>query len=67
MKAYLITTGLLFGLLAVAHALRTISEWSRFGTDPWFILEPIIGVIGAALCIWALRLLRHTSSQQSPG
>lgn len=58
MKPYLITTGTLFGLLAVAHLLRTIAEWSRLTTDPWFILEgPGIGVLAAAIAIWAGRLL----------
>ena len=53
MKPYLITTGTLFGLLAVAHLLRTIVEWSRLTTDPWFILEgPGIGVLAAAIAIW---------------
>jgi hypothetical protein len=59
MKPYLITTGTLFTLLAVAHVLRTIAEWSRLASDPWFILEgPGLGVIGAAIAFWAWRLLR---------
>src|SRR5947208_15658675 len=59
MKAYLITTGVLFGLLALAHALRTIAEWSRLVEDPWFLVEsPGIGILAAALCVWACRLLR---------
>jgi hypothetical protein len=59
MKPYLITTGTLFTLLAVAHLLRTIAEWSRLTSDPWFILEgPGIGLIGAAIAFWAWRLLR---------
>ena len=59
MKAYLITTGGLFALLAVAHLLRTIAEWPRMTTDPGFILEgPGIGIVAAAICFWAWRLLR---------
>ena len=59
MKAYLNTTGTLFALLALAHLLRTIGEWSRLAADPWFVLEgPGIGVAAAALCFWAWRLLR---------
>lgn len=59
MKSYLITTGALFALLALAHLARTIAEWSRLGTDPWFFLEgPGIGVVAGALCFWAWRLLR---------
>ena len=38
MKAYLMTTAILFGLLALAHLLRTIAEWSRLAVEPWFIL-----------------------------
>jgi hypothetical protein len=58
-KAYLITTGVLFGLLALAHFLRTAAEWSRLSNDPWFVLQgPGIGVVAAALCLWAWRLLR---------
>jgi hypothetical protein len=57
LKAYPITTGILFGLLAFAHLLRTFAEWSRLTADPWFILEgPGIGVVAAALCFWAWRL-----------
>jgi hypothetical protein len=58
MKPYLITTGTLFALLALAHLLRTIMEWSRLAADPWFILAgPGIGVVAAALSFWAWRLL----------
>lgn len=59
MKAYLLTTGSLFALLAFAHLLRTFAEWSRLTADPWFALEgPGIGLIAAALTFWAWRLLR---------
>jgi hypothetical protein len=61
-KAYLITTGFLFGLIAAAHVLRTIAEWSRLGSDPWFYLEgPGLGVVAAALSFWAWRLLWRSS------
>jgi hypothetical protein len=63
MKAYLTTTGILFALLALAHLLRTIAEWPRLATDPWFILVgPGIGVAAAALSFWAWRLLRGVSA-----
>lgn len=65
MKPYIVTTGALFTLLAVAHLLRTFAEWSRLGTDPWFILEgPGIGVLAAAVAIWAWRVLRLPASLQ---
>jgi hypothetical protein len=63
MKPYLITTGTIFGLVAVAHVARTIAEWSRLATDPWFILEgPGLGVLAGAVAIWAWRLLSRTRS-----
>jgi hypothetical protein len=62
MKAYLITTGTLFALLALAHLVRTIAEWPSLSTDPWFVLEvPGIGVVAALLCFWAWRLLRASA------
>lgn len=59
MKPYVVATGVLFALLAAAHLMRTIAEWQRLGTDPWFALEgPGIGLIAAAFVIWAWRSLR---------
>jgi hypothetical protein len=60
MRAYLLTTGALFAVLALAHLARTIAESARL-TDPGFIIEgPGIGIIAAAIAIWAWRLLRVT-------
>jgi hypothetical protein len=62
MKAYLIITGALFALLAFVHLLLTIAEWHRLAADPGFVLQgPGIGLIAAALCFWAYRLLRVLS------
>ena len=59
MKAYLITTGIIFTLITLGHVLRTIAEWPRLATDPWFYLEgPGLGVVAGALGFWAWRLLR---------
>ncbi len=58
MKAYLITTGILFGLLASAHLVLTIAEWRRLSDDPWFVVQgPGVGSLAAALSLWACRLL----------
>lgn len=54
MKAYLTTTGTLFGLLAVAHVWRMVVEPQK-GTDPWYI---VITLVAAALSVWAWRLVR---------
>ncbi len=60
MKAYLITTGLLFAVLALAHLWWTIEKWPRFAAEPWLILEgPGIGLVAGALCFWAWRLVRR--------
>ena len=59
MRAYLFTTGGLFALLALAHLARTIAESSRLRSDPGFIVEgPGLGILAAAIAIWAWRLLR---------
>lgn len=53
MKAYVITTGVVFGLITVAHIWRAIEEGPRLAAQPWFILLTAITV---ALCVWAARL-----------
>lgn len=59
MRAYLITTGAIFGLLALLHLALTVSHWPRLAEDPGFIVQgPGIGAVAAALSIWAWRLLR---------
>lgn len=55
MKAYVMITGALFGLLTLAHLWRIIEEGPVLATDPWYVL---ITVAAAALCLWAWRLLR---------
>jgi hypothetical protein len=54
MKAYVITTCAVFGLIVVAHIWRAIVEGPHLATDPWFIL---ITIAAASLCVWACRLL----------
>ncbi len=54
MKAYLITTGVVFALLVVAHVWRVIVESRHLATEPDFIL---ITLASAALSAWAWRLL----------
>lgn len=55
MKAYVTTTGAVFGLLTLAHLWRVIYEEPHLATDPWYV--PIT-VASGALCLWAWRLLR---------
>jgi len=62
MKAYLITTGLIFGLIAVLHLLRDITERSRLMTDTGpYLAEAALGLVAAALAVWAWRLIRALS------
>jgi hypothetical protein len=55
MKAYVMTTGILFGLLTAAHVWRVFEEGSRLARDPWYVL---VTLAAAVLCLWAWRLLR---------
>jgi hypothetical protein len=55
MKAYIMTTGAVFGLLVVAHIWRIIEEGPDLAKDPLYI---VITIAAAALCLWAWRLLR---------
>ncbi len=59
MKAYILTTGMLFGVLTFAHILRMITEDPHWAADPWYIL---ITVVATALCLWAGLLLRPRRS-----
>jgi hypothetical protein len=55
-KAYIITTGAVFGLITLAHIARVFAEGARLATEPLFVL---LTVAAAALCFWACRLLRR--------
>ena len=57
MKAYIITTGAVFGLLTVAHIWRILLE-PHLVKEPWFLLFTLIAL---ALSLWALRLLKRSS------
>ena len=59
MKAYVITTGVVFALLTLAHVLRLILEGRAMLGEPWFIVTTLAA---AALCVWALRLLSRWPS-----
>ena len=54
MKAYVITTGAIFGLITIAHLVKLVME-RRLVPDPVFI---IFTLISAGLTIWAWRVLR---------
>jgi hypothetical protein len=62
MKAYLIITGALFGLMAAMHVWRGIAEWHSLATDPgYFLGMEALGLVAAGLSAWAWCLLRRQS------
>ncbi len=63
MKAYLITTGIIFALITLAHILRVFAEGPRLAKDPFFIL---LTLLAASLSVWAWRLLRSSPPPQPP-
>jgi len=56
MKAYVTTTGVLFGLLTIAHIARMFGERPGPGEELWYIA---ITAAAAALCVWAFVALRR--------
>ena len=58
MRAYVITTGIIFALLTIAHIVRVATESTRFLTDPIFIFFTILS---GAIAIWSLVVLRRLS------
>jgi hypothetical protein len=60
MKAYLATTGTLFGLLAALHVWRMVVEWT--GTTRWFGAGT--GLLAAALSLWAWVLFANSKQNE---
>jgi hypothetical protein len=58
MRTYVMTTGILFGLVTMAHVWRVLVEGPGLATDPWYIL---LTVAAAGLCLWAWRLIRRST------
>ena len=53
MKAYVATSGSIFGLIVLAHLLRIVAEGSRVARDPVFVL---LTLAAASLSFWAWRV-----------
>lgn len=49
MKAYVTTTGAVFGALTLVHVWRMVEE-RQMATEPWYLL---ITAATGALCLWA--------------
>jgi hypothetical protein len=59
MKAYILTTGSLFGLIVIAHIARIIKEGTGALGEPLFVAMTILAI---GLCVWAWRLFKMASS-----
>ena len=58
MKAYLITTGIIFGLIPGVHVLRVFAAGPQMAPAQFFIL---LTLLAASLSVWAWRLLSKLS------
>jgi hypothetical protein len=52
MKAYVMTTGSLFGLITAAHGYEVLDRGRVFGSDAAVV------VVAASLAVWAWRVVR---------
>ena len=57
MKAYVITTGTLFGLVVLAHIWRVFEEGAHPVTEPSFVL---LTLAAAAMSAWAWILVARS-------
>jgi hypothetical protein len=58
MKAYIITSAAIFGLITVAHLLRIMMEGARLFSEPVYIL---LTLASAALSLWGWYVLRQAN------
>jgi hypothetical protein len=64
MRAYLVTTGVMFALIAVAHLWRIVAESRALATEPWFMG---LTIAAAVMSAWAFRLLRSAPRSTGSG
>lgn len=66
MKAYAITTGIIFALFSVGHVAELLGQLRRSESDPWFVAGLIaIIFISGALSAWAFSLVRRVPSSRA--
>jgi hypothetical protein len=63
MRAYVITTGLMFLALALAHVSRVFWESQALAKDPENV---IVGLIALGLSIWAFSVARRPARPVDP-
>jgi hypothetical protein len=63
MKAYVLTTGIVFALIVVAHTVRIFAEGPHLIMEPSFAFTSALAI---ALFVWACRLfLRLSRSREN--
>ena len=66
MRAYLASTCVIFGLVAVLHIIRAVVEWPTMSADPYYFLLIVgLGVLAGVLSLWSWKLLRDRSKARS--
>ncbi len=58
MKAYVATSGAIFGLLVVVHLWRAVEEGPALAREPSFV---VVTIVAAALSTWAWLTLRRAA------
>ena len=61
LKAYILTTGVIFALIALAHVWRVLAEGLHLAKDPWFVS---LTVAAGGLSLWGWRVFRQLSDGQ---
>jgi hypothetical protein len=56
MRAYLMTSGLIFLALTLAHAARMLAEGTTILKEPVFLTTTVLSVI---MTVWAFRVSRR--------
>ncbi len=53
------STGIVFGLLVLAHVWRVAAESPALAREPFFVVATLVA---AGFCLWAVLLLRRRPS-----
>lgn len=64
MRSYLLVTGVLFGVVGVAHVADVAERWRTVGAQPLQLAMPLAGI---ALTIWAWRSARSGNTSVARG
>ncbi|MEZ6060929.1 MAG: hypothetical protein R3C19_11250 [Planctomycetaceae bacterium] len=54
MRAYIVTSGIIFALITVAHFVRILFENPRLARDPVFVLLTVLTIV---MTVWAWKVL----------